>query len=95
MSSTIVGVFSAIIGVVASIMSGILGVVSGVINAIGGVINQIAVFFTNAFNKAKSVAQSAIMVLKNLLMVYLEKLENSVEKFPMLYLNSIFLKALG
>lgn len=64
MSSTIIGVFSAIIGVVASIMSGILGVVSGVINAIGGVINQIAVFFTNAFNKAKSVAQSAINGIK-------------------------------
>nr|DAP31787.1 MAG TPA: tail length tape measure protein [Caudoviricetes sp.] len=64
MSSTIIGVFSAIIGVVASIMSGILGVVSGVINAIGGVINQIAVFFTNAFNKAKSVAQSAINSIK-------------------------------
>ena len=64
MSSTIIGVFSAIIGVVASIMSGILGVVSGVINAIGGVINHIAVFFTNAFNKAKSVAQSAINGIK-------------------------------
>ena len=64
MSSTIVGVFSAIIGVVASIMSGILGVVSGVINAIGGVINQISIFFTNAFNKAKSVAQSAINGIK-------------------------------
>lgn len=64
MSSTIVGVFSAIIGVVSSIMSGILGVVSGVINAIGGIINKIAVFFTNAFNKAKSVAQSAINGIK-------------------------------
>ena len=64
MSSTIIGVFSAIIGVVASIMSGILGVISGVINAIGGVINQISIFFTNAFNKAKSVAQSAINGIK-------------------------------
>jgi phage tape measure protein len=64
MSSTIIGVFSAIIGVVASIMSGILGVVSGVINAIGGVINQISIFFTNAFNKAKNVAQSAINAIK-------------------------------
>ena len=64
MSSTIIGVFSAIIGVVASIMSGILGIVSGVINAIGGVINQISMFFTNAFNKAKNVAQSAINAIK-------------------------------
>lgn len=64
MSSIIIGVFSTIIGVVTSIMSGILGVVSGVINAIGGVINQISIFFTNAFNKAKSVAQSAINGIK-------------------------------
>lgn len=64
MSSIIIGVFSAIIGVVASIMSGILGVVSGVINAMGGVINQIAMFFTNAFNRAKNIAQSAINAIK-------------------------------
>lgn len=64
MSTIIIGVFSAIIGVVSSVMSGILGVVSGVINAMGGVINQISIFFTNAFNKAKSVAQSAINGIK-------------------------------
>ena len=60
----VVGVFSAIIGVVASIMGAILAVISGVINSIGAVVNRIATFFTQGFNKAKSIAQSAINAIK-------------------------------
>ena len=51
----VVGVFSAIIGVVASIMGAILAVISGVI---------IATFFTQGFNKAKSIAQGVINAIK-------------------------------
>lgn len=60
----VVGVFSAIIGVVASIMGAILAVISGVINSIGAVVNRIATFFTQGFNKAKSIAQGAINAIK-------------------------------
>ena len=61
---TVVGVFSAIIGVVASIMGAILAVISGVINSIGAVVNRIATFFTQGFNKAKSIAQGVINAIK-------------------------------
>ena len=61
---TIVGVFSAIIGVVASVMGAVLSVISGVINSIGAVVNKIATFFTQGFNKAKSIAQGAINAIK-------------------------------
>ena len=61
---TIVGVFSAIIGVVASVMGAVLSVISGVINSIGAAVNRIAVFFTQGFNRAKSIAQSAINAIK-------------------------------
>jgi len=61
---TIVGVFSAIIGVVASVMGAVLSVISGVINSIGAVVNRIAVFFTQGFNKAKSIAQGVINAIK-------------------------------
>ena len=61
---TIVGVFSAIIGVVASVMGAVLSVISGVINSIGVVVNRIAVFFTQGFNKAKSIAQGVINAIK-------------------------------
>lgn len=60
----VVGVFSAIIGVVASIMGAILAVISGVINSIGAVVNRIATFFTQGFNKAKSIAQGVINAIK-------------------------------
>ena len=60
----VVGVFSAIIGVVASIMGAILAVISGVINSIGAVVNKIATFFTQGFNKAKSIAQGVINAIK-------------------------------
>ena len=56
----VVGVFSAIIGVVASVMGAVLSVISGVINSIGAVVNKIATFFTQGFNKAKSIAQGVI-----------------------------------
>lgn len=61
---TIVGVFSAIIGVVASVMGAVLSVISGVINSIGAAVNRIATFFTQGFNRAKSIAQSAINAIK-------------------------------
>ena len=60
----VVGVFSAIIGVVASVMGAILAVISGVINSIGAVVNRIATFFTQGFNKAKSIAQGVINAIK-------------------------------
>ena len=60
----VVGVFSAIIGVVASIMGAVLAVISGVINSIGAVVNKIATFFTQGFNKAKSIAQGVINAIK-------------------------------
>lgn len=60
----VVGVFSAIIGVVASVMGAVLSVISGVINSIGAVVNKIATFFTQGFNKAKSIAQGAINAIK-------------------------------
>lgn len=60
----VVGVFSAIIGVVASIMGAVLSVISGVINSIGAVVNKIATFFTQGFNKAKSIAQGVINAIK-------------------------------
>ena len=60
----VVGVFSAIIGVVASIMGAILAVISGVINSIGAVVNRVATFFTQGFNKAKSIAQGVINAIK-------------------------------
>ena len=61
---TVVGVFSAIIGVVASIMGAVLAVIAGVVNSIGAVVNRIATFFTQGFNKAKSIAQSVINAIK-------------------------------
>lgn len=60
----VVGVFSTIIGVVASIMGAVLSVISGVINSIGAVVNKIATFFTQGFNKAKSIAQGVINAIK-------------------------------
>ena len=60
----VVGVFSAIIGVVASVMGAVLAVISGVINSIGAVVNKIATFFTQGFNKAKSIAQGVINAIK-------------------------------
>ena len=60
----VVGVFSAIIGVVASIMGVILSVISGAINSIGAIVNKVAVFFTQGFNRAKSIAQGAINAIK-------------------------------
>ena len=60
----VVGVFSAIIGVVASIMGAVLAVIAGVVNSIGAVVNRIATFFTQGFNRAKSIAQSAINAIK-------------------------------
>ena len=60
----VVGVFSAIIGVVASIMGAVLAVIAGVVNSIGAVVNKIATFFTQGFNKAKSIAQGAINAIK-------------------------------
>ena len=60
----VVGVFSAIIGVVASIMGAVLAVIAGVVNSIGAVVNRIATFFTQGFNKAKSIAQGAINAIK-------------------------------
>ena len=60
----VVGVFSAIIGVVASIMGAVLAVIAGVVNSIGAVVNRIATFFTQGFNKAKSIAQSVINAIK-------------------------------
>ena len=60
----VVGVFSAIIGVVASVMGAVLSVISGVINSIGAVVNKIATFFTQGFNKAKSIAQGVINAIK-------------------------------
>lgn len=59
-----IGVFSAISAVVTGVMSTILAIVSGVVNSIGAVINRIAVFFTQGFNKAKSIAQGAINAIK-------------------------------
>lgn len=60
----VVGVFSAIIGVVASVMGAVLAVIAGVVNSIGAVVNRIATFFTQGFNKAKSIAQSVINAIK-------------------------------
>ncbi len=60
----VVGVFSAIIGIVASIMGAVLAVIVGIINSIGAAVNKVATFFTQAFNKAKSVAQGAINAIK-------------------------------
>ena len=60
----VVGVFSAIIGVVASIMGAVLAVIAGVVNSIGAVVNRIATFFTQGFNKAKSIAQGVINAIK-------------------------------
>lgn len=59
-----IGVFSAISAVVTGVMSAILAIVSGVVNSIGAVVNRVAVFFTQGFNKAKSVAQGAINAIK-------------------------------
>lgn len=59
-----IGVFSAISAVVTGVMSAILAIVSGVVNSIGAVVNRIAVFFTQGFNKAKSIAQGAINAIK-------------------------------
>ena len=64
LAGVVIGVFSAIIGVVASVMGAILAVISGVINSIGAVVNKVAVFFTQGFNKAKSIAQGAINAIK-------------------------------
>ena len=63
-AGVVIGVFSAIIGVVASVMGAILAVISGVINSIGAVVNRIATFFTQGFNKAKSIAQGVINAIK-------------------------------
>jgi tape measure domain-containing protein len=60
----VVGVFSAIIGVVASVMGVILAVISGAINSIGAIVNKVAVFFTQGFNRAKSIAQGVINAIK-------------------------------
>ena len=60
----VVGVFSAIIGVVASIMGAVMAVIAGIVNSIGAVVNRIATFFTQGFNRAKSIAQSAINAIK-------------------------------
>nr|DAX51461.1 MAG TPA: Tail tape measure [Caudoviricetes sp.] len=60
----VVGVFSAIIGVVASIMGAVLAVIAGVVNSIGAVVNRIATFFTQGFNRAKSIAQGVINAIK-------------------------------
>lgn len=60
----VIGVFSAIIGVVASIMGAVLAVIAGVVNSIGAVVNRIATFFTQGFNKAKSIAQGVINAIK-------------------------------
>ena len=60
----IVGVLSTIIGVVASIMGAVLAVIAGVVNSIGAVVNRIATFFTQGFNKAKSIAQGVINAIK-------------------------------
>lgn len=59
-----IGVFSAISAVVTGVMSAILAIVSGVVNSIGAVVNRVAVFFTQGFNKAKSIAQGAINAIK-------------------------------
>lgn len=64
LAGVVIGVFSAIIGVVASIMGAILAVISGAINSIGAIVNKVAVFFTQGFNKAKSVAQGVINAIK-------------------------------
>lgn len=63
-ASVAIGVFSAISAVVTGVMSAILAIVSGVVNSIGAVVNRIAVFFTQGFNKAKSIAQGAINAIK-------------------------------
>ena len=63
-TGVVIGVFSAIIGVVASVMGAILAVISGVINSIGAIVNKVAVFFTQGFNKAKSIAQGVINAIK-------------------------------
>jgi len=63
-AGVVIGVFSAIIGVVASVMGAILAVISGAINSIGAIVNKVAVFFTQGFNKAKSVAQGVINAIK-------------------------------
>nr|WP_315046108.1 tape measure protein [uncultured Leptotrichia sp.] len=60
----IVGVLSTIIGIVASIMGAVLAVIAGVVNSIGAVVNKIATFFTQGFNKAKSIAQGVINAIK-------------------------------
>ena len=60
----IVGVLSTIIGIVASIMGAVLAVIAGVVNSIGAVVNRIATFFTQGFNKAKSIAQGVINAIK-------------------------------
>lgn len=64
LAGVVIGVFSAIIGVVASVMGAILAVISGAINSIGAIVNKVAVFFTQGFNKAKSVAQGVINAIK-------------------------------
>nr|DAS73983.1 MAG TPA: Tail tape measure [Caudoviricetes sp.] len=64
LAGVVIGVFSSIIGVVASVMGAILAVISGAINSIGAIVNKVAVFFTQAFNKAKSVAQGVINAIK-------------------------------
>lgn len=64
LAGVVIGVFSAIIGVVASVMGVILAVISGAINSIGAIVNKVAVFFTQGFNKAKSVAQGVINAIK-------------------------------
>ena len=63
-TGVVIGVFSAISAVVTGVMSAILAIVSGVVNSIGAVVNRIAVFFTQGFNKAKSIAQGAINAIK-------------------------------
>ena len=64
LAGVVIGVFSAIIGVVSSVMGAILAVISGAINSIGAIVNKVAVFFTQGFNKAKSVAQGVINAIK-------------------------------
>ena len=41
-----------------------MAVISGAINSIGAIVNKVAVFFTQGFNKAKSVAQGVINAIK-------------------------------
>ena len=63
-AGVVISVFSAISAVVTGVMSAILSIVSGAINSIGAIVNKVAVFFTQGFNKAKSVAQGVINAIK-------------------------------